>query len=222
MPFICFSNVWDHLCSLIYQELRNLHAYWQKWNPELNRSKCKPTLKDYKKNSSNIWDQTKPLRQKYLFKRNIQSLHLHIPERCGKRYSSCCESHPADCKRIQQRLQPAEGWGDTHSDTSEGNCHCRGKKQPIRLWTKHVKLNVMVLCGSCLPITLWAWVAECLISAPDGDGATPSHDHSHDTVDQGVDKLTRMEQLTQQGNFRACNSWDDWRKHEKTRVSTND
>ncbi len=87
--------------------------------------------------------------------------------------------------------------------------HLRGTVKQIRQWKKLVKLNMIVLCGSCLPITLCTRVAERLVSALDGDGTTPSDDHSHDTVGQGVDKLTRMEQLTQQGNFRACDSWND-------------
>lgn len=75
---------------------------------------------------------------------------------------------------------------------------------------KHRKLNVTVFfCGSYLPIIQWAWVAECLISVADSDGTTPSHYHSHDTMDQGVEKLTRVEQVTQQGNFRAWNRWDN-------------
>lgn len=58
-------------------------------------------------------------------------------------------------------------------------------------------------------ITVCARVANCLVSASDGDGTTPSHNYSHDTVRRGVDKLTRVKQLTQQGDFRACDSWDD-------------
>lgn len=60
-------------------------------------------------------------------------------------------------------------------------------------------MNILCVHGS--PITLWAHVAECIISGPNGDGATPSYDHSHNAVDQGIDKLTGMQQLTQQFNF---------------------
>lgn len=66
---------------------------------------------------------------------------------------------------------------------------------------------IVMLC--CLPIIRCARVGDRFISAPDGDGTTPSHDYSHDAVGQGVDELTRVEQLTQQGDFRACNRWDD-------------
>lgn len=55
--------------------------------------------------------------------------------------------------------------------------------------------------GTFSAVTLYARVADCLISAPDSDGTTPCYDYSHDAVGQGVDKLTWMEQLTQQGNF---------------------
>lgn len=92
----------------------------------------------------------------------------------------------------------------THTEQSD----CR--------WSMWRHVNKVGLRGSCLPdFTLWARVAKCLISAPDGDGATPSHDYSHDTVGQGADKLTWVEQLTQQGNFRTCNSWDDSRETEQ-------
>lgn len=164
----------------------------------------------------NIWDQT--IEAKISLEKNIQSLHLHIPEQCGKRHSSYCGSHPANCERVQQRLQPGEGWGDTHSDTFEGNCHGWKQIEPIRPWLKQVTLNMTVLCGSSLPITLWAWVPECLISAPDYDGTTPRHNYSHDTVDKRVDKLTRLKQLTQQGNLWTCNSWEDWREKEKKKT----
>lgn len=65
------------------------------------------------------------------------------------------------------------------------------------------------LMGTVSAIIRCARVGDRFISAPDGDGTTPSHDYSHDAVGQGVDELTRVEQLTQQGNFRACNRWDD-------------
>lgn len=58
-----------------------------------------------------------------------------------------------------------------------------------------------VLCVHTSPITLWAHVAKCIISGSNGDGTTPSYDHSHNAVDQRIDKLTGMQQLTQQFNF---------------------
>lgn len=62
---------------------------------------------------------------------------------------------------------------------------------------------------NCLPITLWAHVAKCIISGTDGNSTTPRYDHSHDAVDQGIDQLAGMQQLTQQFNFGASNSWDN-------------
>ena len=140
--------------------------------------------------------------QNKIFKKALKQLYLYqwdknIPERCGKTHSSCCWSHPVDCERNQQRLQPTKGWGDTHSDKGEGSCHWWKQIEPNRIWMKHLGLKTTVWCGSCLPITLRAWVAQRLISIPDGDSTTPCYDDSHDTVGQGVDKLTGMEQLTQ-------------------------
>lgn len=70
---------------------------------------------------------------------------------------------------------------------------------------------MMAVCVRGSPISLWAHVAECIISGANSDGATPSYNHSHNAVNQGTDKLTGMQQLTQQFNFGAGNSWNNWK-----------
>lgn len=67
---------------------------------------------------------------------------------------------------------------------------CQQKKELVLIET-HLRRAV----GLCTR------VAQCFISRPDDDGATPGYDYSHDAVGQGVEKLTRVEQLTQQCNF---------------------
>lgn len=58
-------------------------------------------------------------------------------------------------------------------------------------------------------ITTFTWVPKCLISVTHSDCATPTYNHSHQAVGKGVNNLPRVEELTQQCNFRAGNSWDD-------------
>lgn len=82
-------------------------------------------------------------------------------------------------------------------------------KQSHQTLVEAQKAFFFFFCGSCLPITQWAWVAECLVSVAYGDGTTPSHYQSHDTMNQGVEKLTWVEQVTQQGNFGAWNRRDN-------------
>lgn len=54
-----------------------------------------------------------------------------------------------------------------------------------------------------LPIIQGARGCKILVSGSDGDGTTPGHYDPHDAVDQGVDKLPRVEKLSQQGDFWA-------------------
>lgn len=78
-----------------------------------------------------------------------------------------------------------------------GNVTEENKKSQSDFYKKQRVPKLLVLFDICLPITLLTWVAKCLISGPDGNGTTPSHNYSHQTVNQGADKLTRVQQLTQ-------------------------
>lgn len=66
-----------------------------------------------------------------------------------------------------------------------------------------IQTHLMITIGLCTR------VAKSFVSKTDGNGRTPSHDHSHDAMDHGVDKLSRVEKLTKECDFRACNSWND-------------
>lgn len=131
-----------------------------------------------------------------------------LPAQCWMGHNSCCGWLPADCSRIRQRLRPARGWSNTHLDTSESQDHCGIQEDNEAL----IMQQCLLFSATSLPVFLWARVAKRSISGATSGGTTPSHDEAHRAVEQGAEKLPRMKQLTQQGNFGDSNSWDNCRR----------
>lgn len=155
-----------------------------------------------------------PLKRRYLYcwGKGEQKQHIRV---------LLYQNHPCISKSVIQwkkYLYCLEGHivhvvDHTQQTVRESNKGSRQQKDEMVLIQTHLRMTVRVkntiwqldyswiYCDSvcavtCLPITgVSTLVAEGLISKTDGEGTTPSHNHSHDTVDQGVDKLARVEKL---------------------------